>query len=275
MAATRLLAPTAEYPWLLYGAPWLPYPRKVFLYLREKAIHLNNQVVVVHGANAHNFPSRPQGSVPMLAIPATPPPSVKYTYVRQSNSIIHLLEQHCNNNLLGFTAPHGPMNGANKSILEQARMNELQTLADELMVAWNPVRLFGTEAGPISIPAAAKESLRWITRTLATIERWWQEEDRSMSVFQRGVHGHVTTAEISLYCFLEFARDGYGVDLTKGSGEDRPDVYGRMVSENFPKLREFFETFSKRESASRSVETGDIVSEQHRRNMSTWAAGVL
>lgn len=96
-----------------------------------------------------------------------------------------------------------------------------------------------------------------------------------MSVFHQGVHGHVTLAEISLFSFLEFIRDGYGVDLTRGSGEERQDVYGRIVREEFPKLRAFFENFSGRDSAVRSELTGDVISEEHRRNMMTWAKGVL
>lgn len=161
------------------------------------------------------------------------------------------------------------------NIVEQARRSELQTLADELAVSWNPVRLFGTGAGPVSIPLAAHESLRWVMRSLATIERWWREEGKDMSQFKQGAYGNVTTAEVSFYCFLEFIQDCYGVDLTKGSGQEKEDVYGRIVKEDFPKLKEFFQEFGRRESAVRLEEEGDLVAEMPKRNMMAWAEGVL
>ena len=96
-----------------------------------------------------------------------------------------------------------------------------------------------------------------------------------MSALGRGVDGHVTLADIFLYQFLEFTKDCYGVDMTIGSGEKVQDVYGREVVEKFPKLAEFFDAFSSRDSAGRDAEKGEVPSEVPRRNMQTWAEGVL
>src|SRR4051794_32968815 len=38
---------------------------------------------------------------------------------------------------------------------------------------------FGTGAGTMSIPAAAKEMIRWVHRPLTIIESWWKDRDFS------------------------------------------------------------------------------------------------
>lgn len=39
-----------------------------------------------------------------------------------------------------------------------------------------------------------------------TIETWWQETDRDMSVFRGGSEGRVTLTDIILYQFVEFTK---------------------------------------------------------------------
>lgn len=171
----------------------------------------------------------------------------------------------------GFTRPHGSLVG--RTPLERARISEVMALAEELMVAWNPVRTFGTGAGPMSIPEASKEMLRWVRRALMTVERFFK--DRDMTLLQGGKYLHVDMADIALYNFLEFVDDCYGVDITIGSGEMVTDVYGRQVKEEFPKLVEFYQTFRTRDSAKIDADKGDIAPDYAKKMMSTWADGIF
>ena len=127
----------------------------------------------------------------------------------------------------------------------------------------------------MSFPQGSKEMLRWVRRSLLAIETWWQESDRDMSVLIKGVFGNVTMADVVLYQFLEFTKDCYDVDMTIGSGETVRDVYGREVIEKFPKLTEFYQAFSTRDSTIRYVDQGEVASEGPRKAMQTWAPGVL
>ena len=52
-------------------------------------------------------------------------------------------------------------------------------------------------------------------------------------------------------------------------------MYGREVVERFPKLVEFYEAFSTRDSAVRCAEKGEVASEDTLRKMQTWVEGVL
>jgi hypothetical protein len=117
--------------------------------------------------------------------------------------------------------------------------------------------------------------LRWVRRSLMAIEKWWREADRDMSLLRKGSDQHVTIADIVLFQFLEFTKDCYGVDMTIGSGEKVKDVYGRETVERFPKLIEFFEAFSTRDSAKRVAEAGEFPDEKAKTAMQTWADGVL
>jgi hypothetical protein len=104
------------------------------------------------------------------------------------------------------------------------------SLADQLTECWNPVRTFGIGAGTMSIPAAAKEMLKWVHRPLVTIEELWVDRDFAYLKDPTAAKGP-TMAEIVLYQFLEFTKDCYGVDMTMGSGATKKDAYGREVVE--------------------------------------------
>ncbi|KXL48842.1 hypothetical protein M433DRAFT_21842 [Acidomyces richmondensis BFW] len=272
------------FPWLLYAYPWMPYPRRVIIYLREKCIptslvtivrvrdpEMGNDVV-----NSELYPPRPSGSLPVLAIPNNDGEgrgsTQSYTYIRQSMAIISYLEEICNSNQLGFSAPHGSLFG--EDALARARVVELTTLAEELTASWNPVRTFGTKAGTILIPEASKEMLRWIRRTLHAIETMFTEDKRDMAKLRRDIYGHANIGDILLYQFLDFTKVEYGVDMTNGSGEMVKDVYGRTVKEDYPKLREFYTAFSTRRSAERHAELGEEAPEFYRNNMQAWANDV-
>lgn len=296
-----LLPPSPTVPWLLYAWPWAPYPRRIMIYLREKGIP-ESQVKVVHVQGndvvTPDCPPRPEGSLPLLAIPTqqqahnnTPFKPVgthdasqghSYTYIRQSLAIMTFLDEVCNDAKLGFLpGKAGSLIGTNtargskpaQDALYRARMNEILALADELTTAWNPVRTYGTGAGTMKIPEAAKEMLRWVRRSLATVERYFQ--DRDMAELKQGVYGHVTIADIVLYQFFEFVEDCYGVDMTIGSGEIVKDVYGRDVKEEFPKLVEFYRTFKTRDSAKRDAEKGEVPPDWALAKMKDWVDDVL
>ncbi|KAK4508214.1 hypothetical protein PRZ48_001952 [Zasmidium cellare] len=275
-----VVAPSPTKPWLLYAYPWMPFPRRVIIYLREKGIP-ESQVKIARvqdpkfGNNVMDtsLPPRPSGSLPILAVPYEGQDADEkgYIYIRQANAIMYFLEEFCNDFQYGFTRPNGSFLG--KTPLERARIAEVMCLAEELMVAWNPVRTFGTGAGPISIPEASKEMLRWVRRALGTVEHFLK--DRDMMLLEGGKTLQVNMADIVLYNFLEFVHDCYGVDMTLGSGEMVEDVYGRQVKEEFPKLVEFYQAFKTRGSAKRDVEKGEVAPEYAKNMMSKWADGVL
>lgn len=259
----------------------MPYPRRVIIYLREKGISdCLVKVVQVSDPQDGNqvvdasYPPRPAGSLPILAI--SPKPDVKHPrpiLIRQSMAIMGFLEELCNSGQYGFSSPHDPLIPTEP--LARARVSEVLSLAEELTVAWNPVRTFGTGAGTMSYPEGAKEMLRWERRSLMALETWWQEQDRDMSLLRQGVQGHVTLADIVLYQFLDFTKQEYGVDMTVGSGAKVRDVYGRELIEKFPKLGEFYEAFNTRESARRNELAGEFAAEKVAKRMQTWVEGVL
>lgn len=181
---------------------------------------------------------------------------------------MNYLDELCDAGAEGFTKSKYSMRG--EDILSRARNTEILGMADELLVAWNPVRMFGTGAGTMSLPAAAKEMLRWVHRGLWTVEGYLR--DVEFSHLKEGGRGP-SIAEIVLFQFLEFVDDCYGVDLTLGSGEMVKDVYGRMVEQKYEKLREFYMIFKKRDSARREEILGEVPGEKTKNAMSTWAAG--
>lgn len=131
-------------PWLLYSYPWMPYPRRIGIYLREKRIPSTLvQIVRVSDPQDGNevvdksFPSRPPGSLPVLAIPSTEQnegEAKEWLYIRQSMAIIHLLEEVCEKKLYGFSSPAGILTG--NDLVSRIRINEALSLAEECTVAW-------------------------------------------------------------------------------------------------------------------------------------------
>lgn len=272
-----------SFPWLLYAYPWMPYPRRVIIYLREKQIpeHLvrvvrvsdpgdGNQVV-----DAEYFPPRPPGSLPVLAIPSkisSEGSPEEWLYVRQSMAIINFLEELCEAGSFGFSSPRGSLTGS--TALERFKNMEVQTLAEEVLVAWNPVRTFGTDAGPFHDVASAKEMLRWVRRTMLAINTYLSESDRDLASLADDSHP-ITIADVVLYQFLEFTMDCYHFDATTGSGQKVVDVYGREVDDDYPKVRKFYEAFSRRRSAKRVADFGEVPGEKPAKAMATWVEGVL
>ncbi|KAK5163913.1 uncharacterized protein LTR77_010308 [Saxophila tyrrhenica] len=187
---------TPALPSLLYCYPWMPFPRRITIYLHEKQIS-STLVKTVRVSDPQDgdevvdrsFPSRPRGSLPILAVRSDAndedgKPS-QWFHVRQSMAIINSLEELCEQKLYGFDSPMGSLFG--RDLMEQVRVNEVLILAEELTVIWNPVRTFGTKAGTMSYPQGAREMLRWVRRPLLAIEKWWQESDRDVCFSEPGI----------------------------------------------------------------------------------------
>ena len=166
-----------RYPWLLYAYPWMPYPRRVIIYLREKGIPSSLVTVVpvsdpqLGSAVDPKYPPKPPGSLPVLAIPQDDS-GLNFSYIRQSLAIMNYIDELCDGGLEGFPLSTHSMRGVN--ILERARVTEVLALADECNTLWNPVRSFGTAVGSMPIPAASREMLRLVRRSLMAIETAWK-----------------------------------------------------------------------------------------------------
>jgi glutathione S-transferase len=129
--------------WLLYAYPWMPYPRRIIIYLREKGIPESLIQVVecdvkTNDVVDHRFPSKPAGSLPLLVIPseekdAAGNPKDQFI-IRQSMTIIYFLEKICDSQLYGFPSTRGSLLG--KDMFEMVRINEVVSLAEECTIAW-------------------------------------------------------------------------------------------------------------------------------------------
>jgi len=213
-------------------------------------------------------PPRPEGSLPILAIPPSDDGD-DWVYIRQSMAIIQYIEEACaQGGELSNTGARELVRG--HTPLERARITEITTLAEELLVSWNPVRIFGTKAGTIEYPKGAKEMLGWVQRTLSTVDRLLIDRDLE---YLKDDEQSVTVADIVLFGFLEFVDDCYGVDVTVGSGRERTDVYGRAVREDYSRLRECYRSFKGRKSTMRHG-SGETASEEVLERMRAWHDGI-
>ena len=283
-------------PHLLYVYPWMPYPRRVTLYLRERDI-APALVTVVPVSDPQKgdkiippgLPARPRGSLPILAIPSpNPTHPTCYTYLSQSVAIMNYLEDLCDAQVAGFPQRGWPMRGGLDPLRRAKELGYMQ-LADQALACWNPVRLFGTGAGPISIPRAAKEALVWEKRELGAIEAFLkqqQEEEGDADLVVRSSRDSDTNGSVSvgygpsigdimLFSFLELANDMYGRDMTVSTSAKVKDAYGRDVVESSPMLHKFYRLFKSRTSAQRRSEDGEVVPLDVRTAGTTWADEVF
>ena len=271
------------FPFLVYSYPWMPYPRLIGIYLREKRIP-SSLVRIVPVADPYNgdavidseskYPPRPKGSLPVLAIHSASDFQGDVTYIRQSSAILNFLDELCDEEKWGFPKSAYPMRGDADDPLARARITEVRTLAEECLVSWNPVRMFGTGAGTPHLhnAEASKEMAKWTKRTLTTIERWWNEGNRDVAALKEGGEGQVTMGDIVLYQFIEFIRACYGVNLLVGTGEKYKDVYGREQEEKFEKLNAFMNAMDTRKSVVR--EGREVPGSFPLGNMTKWVDGV-
>lgn len=269
-------------PFLLYSYPWMPYPRLIGIYLREKRIPQSLVTIVAVTdpsdgdtvVDSDKYPPRPKGSLPILALYSSPEFKDDAVYIRQSSAILDFLDELCNQGRWGFPKSPYPMRGGADDPLERARITEIRTLAEECLVTWNPVRTFGTGVGvPRLLNAeASKEMAKWTKRTLTTIERWWSADDRNVDALKAGGGRNVTVGDIVLYQFIEFVRTCYGVNLLAGNGEKYSDVYGREQEERFEKLNAFVNAMDTRKSVVR--EGMEVPSLLALGKMTDWVDGI-
>lgn len=270
-------------PWLLYCYSWMPYPRRVIIYLRERNIPSSTVTVVPvtdPGPDGNkvlgDFPPKPPGSLPILAVPdpsnePTSQTKPAYTYIGESLAIISYLEDACAARFPGFPPESPTFHGSDMQ--SRARISEALSVANDLTSSWNPVRMFGTKAGTMAYPEGSKEMLRWVRRLCMAAERQLAEHGKHR--FNNSGDGPVTIADIALFQFLEFTNDCYGVNMALGSGKIVNDVYGREVKEEFSHLMTFFKAFSARPSAKRIESLGEVPPKSAFKNMATWHDGIL
>lgn len=288
----------ASKPWLVYAYPWQPFPRRLIIHLRERSIPSSLVTIVpvsdVQSGDAapENFPPRPSGSLPILMIPegnAMAPKSP--IYIKQSVAIMEFLDEACLFGRNGFPTinklPVLPINSLKLAsgegltdevaALYRSRHTELLSMANGLTEGWNPVRTFGSGAGPIRLPEAAHEMFKWVQRGLLGIERWMNENDYRPEELRWDSENKrdVTIAEIVLFQFFEFTKDCYGVDMTESTGKQIKDAYGRDVVEAYPKLKLFYESFLTRPSARRDPDAGEVPNEKWIKVMTDWSPGVF
>ncbi|KAL7895875.1 hypothetical protein HDV63DRAFT_406108 [Trichoderma sp. SZMC 28014] len=153
-------------------------------------------------------------------------------------------------------------------------VNGVIALADECSTQWNTIHLFGTGAGPFSLPDASNEMLRYVRCSLMTIEEAYKDRDMTPLIQSEGdgsaTGSSVNLADIVLYQFLEFTVGCYVVDMTLGSGKIVKDVYGRDILEKFPKLIESYNAFKTRKSVVGDFEQGEVPSPAVLEKMKNW-----
>ncbi|KAI9869642.1 MAG: hypothetical protein M1823_009003, partial [Watsoniomyces obsoletus] len=107
--------PDPGFPFLVYTYPWMPYPRLIGIYLREKRIPTSLVKVVPVSdpqdgnavVDSKNYPPRPAGSLPILAIPSSSGLEGDVAYIRQSSAILNFLDELCDEGKWGFPkSPH-------------------------------------------------------------------------------------------------------------------------------------------------------------------------
>ena len=265
----------------------MPYPRRIQIFLRERDVPTSVVTVVPvsdpgNGDKAADgFPPRPDGSLPILAIPAPDaaadrsgiPRSLEgWTLLRQSLPIMQYLDQ---------------------TIVETSSVEDVDPYvaacntgysisAETVMTSWNTPRLFASGVGPLKISEAAKEGLKWVHRELAAVEKHLGEDGyeggfgRRLSLKDSDLGP--STGDILLQSFLELVDDLYGCfdELTLGKGTGR-DAYGREIenARHYPHIREFYQLFRERPSARRDAGEGKVVSPALRNKASQWVEDVF
>lgn len=87
--------------------------------------------------------------------------------------------------------------------LERARLREITTLAEELIVTWDPVRTFATGAGTIAFPEGAREMYKCVQRTLAVVNKLLAAQERDLAQLASD-DSAVSIGDVVLFQFLEF-----------------------------------------------------------------------
>lgn len=288
----------------------MPYPRRVIVYLRERGIPSSAvRIVPVSdpqlGSQAPiGFPPTPTGSLPILAVPplemrnsSIPADLEGWKLVRQALPIKVYLENQFALLDDWKVLPQPVYNMQTEfpnDAFHLANSIGYQLSTEGVLNCWNGVRLFGSGTGPISIPAASKESLKWVHRELAVIEKYLDPSSGTDNDFGGYAVRLATSsaagplfADIMLLSFLEMVDDLYCCfdELTLGDHRKRvehsaaqgKDAYGRNVQDlgYYPHIRTFYELFRARTNAQRDSLQGEDVPEKVRGFGGKWADDIF
>lgn len=119
---------------LLYASDYTYFPRRVLIYLKEKKFEAGIITKVPTWftlqrtmESSPDFPPKPAGSIPILAIPDRK--EGQFIYIRQSLAILNYLEDLTEDPSSGVKASTLSMRG--NTALEKARITELLAVLDE------------------------------------------------------------------------------------------------------------------------------------------------
>ena len=271
----------------------MPFPRRVLIYIRERRIPDSLiRIVCVSDPQAgskapEGYPPTPKGSLPILAIPPSeistdtiPATLDNWTLLGQSLSIMTYLDSCC-------SPAYNMQTEHPKDPLAVARNIGYQSAASDAMATWNAVRMFGSRASASpSMPIAASESLKWVHREIAAVEKYLDptsglDKDYGGYAARLGSSSKAgpSYGDIMLYSFLDLVDDLYGRfdDLTLGKGSEGKDPYGRDVEKYgyYLNVREFYKLFRARESVKKDEKLGEGVPEKIKEMACSWDEGVF
>ena len=229
-------------PMLLYGfyfgGNFAPCPRRVFIYLIEKKIPSSVLTIVNSDEEAEKkgYPKKPEGYVPVLAIPKDGKEG-EYTWMYQSNAILEYLEDYCDAHPEVTSVPS--MRGRPDDLVLRAQIRGAMYWADELFEEFGASCMFGnkdfisrlqrTTASPQSakeLKALADRTLRYLDQVLPAIS--------DCEGLKSGKEGVATIADCVLFATWQFALEVYGKDTVKDypnvekvieAFKDRPSAY--------------------------------------------------
>lgn len=218
----------------LFVWPYGPYPRRVLIYLAEKGITSNFNIIPVDvdSKGKMSAPGKPPGTVPILKFPDG-------SYISQSLAIIDYLEDICENpqeewqDALSSAAKPNSVRG--NTPIERARTLEVLSLADEvgslLGLTWHKgsVIFEGLEQ---SSEETARLCFVHASKILKKLDEIYDGRQTELEV--------ATVADIVLFSTLQFSREFYDFDVPKIGG--------------WKNLDGFYETFKVRKSA--AIEEG-------------------
>ena len=209
----------------LWVVPFGLYPRTVTIYLKEKGIQ--DQFEIIPGEvtldGAQPAPGRPPGSLPILEIsPPTTEGEDSDNYIFQSSAILEYLED-----IYGPQSGAASMHGTTPE--ERAHVRDCMSILNEAtdtfaVYCHNASKLFeGTEE---QSTVAAKKSIAHVHQLLNVVEKY----ANSKGPWLAGSGDRPTIADCVAMSTMQFAEALYGYDLTDGH----------------PRLKEVYETFAKR-----------------------------
>ncbi|KAK9782329.1 hypothetical protein SCARD494_13637 [Seiridium cardinale] len=183
----------------LYVLSWGLYPRRITIYLKEKNIfdQINIIDVPVTSSGVGDVPGKPKGTVPILE-------HAPGRYIRQSCAILEYLEE---------IFPQAPiMRGSTPEA--RARTHELLDLSNEAcsLLSFHVHNGSAAFAGlETQSPEAAGQAMERVHVLLAQIEDLADPDGPYLA----NKEDHPGLADVVLLATVQFAREIYGIDLSK------------------------------------------------------------